>query len=84
MIKEFNIDLDVLEYYEFNKLLKTNLNKYAWDGNYYLRAYFDNGDKLGSHENNECKIDLISQSFSIISGVIPENRVTNITMFLNT
>ena len=78
MIKEFNIDLDVLEYYEFNKLLKTNLNKYAWDGNYYLRAYFDNGDKLGSHENNECKIDLISQSFSIISGVIPENRVDKV------
>ena len=78
MIKEFNIDLDVLEYYEFNKLLKTNLNKYAWDGNYYLRAYFDNGDKLGSHENNECKIDLISQSFSILSGVIPENRVDKV------
>lgn len=78
MIKEFNINLDVLEYYEFNKLLKTNLNKYAWDGNYYLRAYFDNGDKLGSHENSECKIDLISQSFSIISGVIPKDRVSKV------
>ena len=42
---------------------------------YYLRAFFDNGDKLGSHENSECKIDLISQSFSIISGVAPKDRV---------
>ncbi len=46
-----------------------SLNEHAWDGTYYLRAYFDNGAKLGSHENTECKIDLISQSFAVLSGV---------------
>ncbi len=70
--------MDITKYQEFNDKLATNLNKKAWDGNYYLRAFFDNGDKLGSHENNECKIDLISQSFSILSGVAPKNRIQNI------
>ena len=50
------------------------LNKYGWDKDYYLRAYFDNGDKLGSRDNSECKIDLISQSFSIISSVASKER----------
>lgn len=69
--KEFNID----KYLKFNEKLKNNLNKHAWDGNYYLRAYFDNGDKLGSSENSECKIDLISQAFSILSDVAPKDRI---------
>jgi cellobiose phosphorylase len=54
------------------------LNKKTWDGSYYLRAFFDNGDVLGSHENTECKIDLISQSFSILSEVAPKDRVEKI------
>ncbi len=66
---------DVSEYVEFNECLKDNLNKKTWDGKYYLRAFFDNGDKLGSSENSECKIDLISQSFSILSGVAPKDRI---------
>ncbi|MBR6136562.1 MAG: hypothetical protein IKQ06_00205 [Bacilli bacterium] len=65
---------DLSKYNDFNAKLKDNLNKKTWDGEYYLRAFFDNGDKLGSHENNECKIDLISQSFAIISGVAPKDR----------
>ena len=70
---KFTIDFD--KYIEFNEKLKDNLNKKTWDGDYYLRAFFDNGDKLGSNENSECKIDLISQSFSIISEVAPKDRV---------
>ena len=61
-----------------NEKLKNALNNNAWDGKYYLRAYFDNGEKLGSHENDECKIDLISQSFSILSDVCPEDKVTSV------
>jgi cyclic beta-1,2-glucan synthetase len=48
--------------------LKSAIETNAWDGQWYLRAYFDNGDKLGSHENAECKIDAIAQSWSLISG----------------
>lgn len=41
-----------------------------------------NGEKLGSHENDECKIDLISQSFSILSDVCPEDKVTSVIILL--
>lgn len=75
MMKEYDKDFDLSEYEKFNDKLKESLNKKTWDGSYYLRAFFDNGDVLGSHENTECKIDLISQSFSIISGVAPKDRV---------
>ena len=73
-IKKSKVKIDTTKYMDFNAKLKENLNKKTWDGEYYLRAFFDNGDKLGSHENNECKIDLISQSFAIISGVAPKDR----------
>ena len=68
-------NFDVEEYVTFNEKLKDNLNKKTWDGRHYLRAFFDNGDPLGSNENSECKIDLISQSFAILSGVAPKDRV---------
>jgi cyclic beta-1,2-glucan synthetase len=77
-IKKYDKNFDTTKYLKFNEELKENLNKKTWDGSYYLRAFFDNGDKLGSHENSECKIDLISQSFSILSGVAPKDRVQSV------
>lgn len=41
----------------------------AWDGEWYLRAYFDNGEKMGSIDSDECKIDSLSQSFSVLAGM---------------
>ena len=40
----------------------------AWDGEWYRRAYFDDGTPLGSKENAECRIDAIAQSWAVISG----------------
>jgi cyclic beta-1,2-glucan glucanotransferase len=40
----------------------------AWDGEWYRRAYFDDGTPLGSKENAECRIDAIAQSWSVIAG----------------
>ncbi|KKN48668.1 hypothetical protein LCGC14_0650660 [marine sediment metagenome] len=40
----------------------------AWDGQWYRRAWFDDGTPLGSSENDECQIDSISQSWAVISG----------------
>jgi len=40
----------------------------AWDGAWYRRAYFDDGSPLGSAESDDCKIDSIAQSWSVISG----------------
>ncbi|MBF0300674.1 MAG: phosphorylase, partial [Oligoflexia bacterium] len=48
--------------------LKTSIEKEAWDGNWYLRAFFDDGTALGSSSNLECKIDSIAQSWGVISG----------------
>lgn len=78
VIKSSKTKLDTSKYLEFNEKLKESLNDNTWDRDYYLRAFFDNGDKLGSYENSECKIDLISQSFSIISGVAPKSRVQKV------
>ena len=71
-------NLDTKKYDDFLINLKNTLNTVAWDKDYYLRAFFDNGDKLGSFLNDECKIDLISQSFSILSDVIDENKIDSV------
>ncbi|MCX7711697.1 MAG: hypothetical protein N2484_17785 [Clostridia bacterium] len=54
--------------------LADNIEKNAWDGNWYRRAYFDNGIPLGSAQNSECKIDAIAQAWSIISGAGNKQR----------
>ncbi len=48
--------------------LPQKIEEFGWDGNWYLRAYFDNGETLGSSANPECQIDSISQSWSVLSG----------------
>ena len=48
--------------------LTANIERSAWDGNWYKRAYFDNGAPLGSEQNSECRIDSIAQSWAVISG----------------
>jgi cyclic beta-1,2-glucan synthetase len=46
----------------------------AWDGEWYLRAYFDDGSTLGSRENEEARIDSIAQSWAVISGLGDHER----------
>jgi cyclic beta-1,2-glucan synthetase len=40
----------------------------AWDGQWFTRAYFDDGQVLGSQRNAEARIDLIAQAWSVLSG----------------
>jgi cyclic beta-1,2-glucan synthetase len=47
--------------------LKASLESQAWDGDWYRRAYFDDGHPLGSVTNSECRIDSIAQSWAVIS-----------------
>ncbi len=49
--------------------LQTAIHESAWDGAWYRRAYFDDGTPLGSQENEECRIDSIAQSWSVLSGI---------------
>ncbi|MEI7968629.1 MAG: glucoamylase family protein [Betaproteobacteria bacterium] len=48
--------------------LRADLEAHAWDGDWYRRAYFDDGTPLGSARNPECRIDSISQSWAVLSG----------------
>ena len=54
--------------------LAANVELHAWDGQWYRRAYFDDGTPLGSHTNDECQIDSISQSWGVISGAADKMR----------
>ncbi len=56
------------------KKIQKNIEKNAWDGEWYRRAYFDNGLPLGSASNDECQIDSISQSWSVLSGAADADR----------
>jgi cyclic beta-1,2-glucan synthetase len=48
--------------------------KSAWDGDWYLRAFFDDGTPLGSHANSEARIDSLPQSWAVISGLGDPDR----------
>lgn len=65
MHNDHSFEEECLKYAE---QLKTNIDRHAWDGEWYKRAWFDNGTPLGSANNDECKIDSISQSWSVLSG----------------
>ena len=48
--------------------LQAAIEREAWDGEWYRRAYFDDGTPLGSAANDECRIDSIAQSWAVLSG----------------
>lgn len=53
-------------------LLLQMLDRYAWDGSWYLRAWYDGGEKLGSAGSPECRIDVLPQSWAVLSGLSRE------------
>jgi cyclic beta-1,2-glucan synthetase len=54
--------------------IEASLDAEAWDGEWYKRAFFDDGTPLGSAQNDECQIDSIAQSWAVISGAADEQR----------
>ena len=52
--------------------LRESVETHAWDGGWYLRAYFDDGTPMGSSANDECRIDSIAQTWAVIAGGMPE------------
>lgn len=67
-VEEGKEDANIIEKFEKIKLdLKRALNTKGWDGRWFKRAFMDDGSALGSMENEECRIDSIAQSWSIIS-----------------
>jgi cyclic beta-1,2-glucan synthetase len=54
--------------------LQQALEEHGWDGEWYRRAYFDDGTPLGSVQNAECEIDSVAQSWAVISGAAPDDH----------
>ncbi|NMC34882.1 MAG: cellobiose phosphorylase [Veillonellaceae bacterium] len=52
----------------------TAVEQSAWDGDWYKRAFYDDGSPMGSNLDTECKIDAIAQSWSVLSGVGDHQR----------
>ena len=68
-------DIEKKEQYEIIKNnLKKALNTNGWDGRWFKRAYMDDGNILGSMENEECRIDSIAQSWGIISNAADNDK----------
>jgi len=65
--KERNEEDLANKYEEIKTNLRKVVNTNGWDGRWYKRAFMDDGNTLGSMENDECRIDSIAQSWSIIS-----------------
>lgn len=70
------LELDVLADQHLMRAddLQETINRVAWDGNWYLRAYYDDGTPLGSHHNQECQIDSLPQSWAVLTRSAPKTR----------
>ncbi|MGE5633264.1 MAG: GH36-type glycosyl hydrolase domain-containing protein [Caulobacteraceae bacterium] len=73
--RQKNDDNKAERYENIAKEIAKSLEENAWDGNWYRRAYFDNGLPLGSAENTECKIDSLAQTWAVISQAGNPDRI---------
>ncbi|HEY1227859.1 MAG TPA: hypothetical protein VGF26_11130, partial [Ramlibacter sp.] len=64
----------IARYTAYRDQLLVALNDAGWDGEWYRRAYYDNGVVMGSRDSDECKIDALAQAWSVISGAAPGAR----------
>jgi cyclic beta-1,2-glucan synthetase len=65
---------DLAQQYRDDARWLTGMLELAWDGDWYRRAYFDDGTPLGSVQNEECKLDSLTQSWAVISGAAQPRR----------
>ncbi|HWK88893.1 MAG TPA: hypothetical protein VNP72_02835, partial [Longimicrobium sp.] len=61
-------------YRAYRAELAAALNDSGWDGEWYRRAYYDDGTPLGAASGDECRIDAIAQAWAVLSGVAPPER----------
>lgn len=57
------------------ELLRQNIEEHCFDGDHYLRAFFDSGDALGARGNESCAIDSLTQSFAVLCGQGDKSRL---------
>jgi cellobiose phosphorylase len=61
-------------YRDYREHLRGALNADGWDGEWYRRAWYDNGEPLGSAASDECRIDALAQAWAVLSGAAPADR----------
>ncbi|HET9985323.1 MAG TPA: hypothetical protein VFQ38_17110 [Longimicrobiales bacterium] len=61
-------------YRAYRDRLRHALNDAGWDGEWYRRAFYDDGAPLGSQRSDECRIDAIAQAWAVLSGAAPPDR----------
>ncbi len=66
--------IDLAQRYRDEARWLTGMLELAWDGDWYRRAYFDDGTPLGSVQNEECKLDSLTQSWAVLSGTAQPRR----------
>jgi cellobiose phosphorylase len=74
LCEEHGQDERVKAYTQYRGELLIALQTAGWDGQWYRRAYYDDGTPLGTHQDDECRIDALAQAWAIISGVATEDR----------
>ena len=65
----------VRNYLAYRDQLLPAINDAGWDGDWYRRAYYDDGTPLGTHLDDECRIDALAQAWAVISKAAPADRV---------
>lgn len=63
------------KYTHMSNQLLVSVDKYCYDTDHYIRAFYDNGEKMGSYESDECKVDSLTQSFSALSDMSDFQRI---------
>jgi len=74
-LRDFEVEKEMKEKYED---LRRIINEVGWDGEWYLAAYNDYDKKIGSNMNKEGKVPLNSQTWAILSGIVPDDRLNSI------
>ncbi len=74
LLKHRNDDAALERWQNAYSQLEKVVNEHCWDGEWYLRAFRDNGESVGSNKHKQGKIFLNAQTWSVISGLAPKER----------
>jgi len=71
---EFGDEARAARFEAYRTDLLLHLNDAGWDGDWYRRAFYDNGHALGSAASDECRIDALAQAWAVMTGVASPER----------
>ena len=78
--KKHGCEYDAAELETLAQELKQSVERHCWDGEWYLRAFFDDGEPMGSRRSAECRIDSLAQSFAALSDIDSDRARINVAL----